>query len=257
MITNDDLKYFKPYLFRENIFPHQIFQKKSELAYMHYTMPSAKFKNSNGDMEFVKKTPQGSKEEIFKWLNFLADNPFGSTIRDYVAAQWEVVEKELADFASFNVHVEGNIPQHDIFKTKLFTHYHPPREDNGVSLTFTSITPLILNNQINERLVYSDYNQIGFKPKTHREIFKDCVHRSDFAKALSREYLDSDKPGLEWSELEFPKSGTLRLKFDGARYPHYVSNESNNVFIVLVFNDVHFNDMADLQKSDFFHYEYL
>lgn len=256
MINTDDLKYFIPYLFRENIFPHQIFQEKSTIAYMHYSLPQIRDYTDPDISAFIKRTPENDREEIFKWLDFLASNPFGVAVRDYILSKWHQISKELKHFASFNVHIEGNMPCHNIYKSKLFAHYHPARLGTGKSMTYTFVTPLCLNTEVAETIRYADYTDIGFKSKSQQEVFAGCKTRYDHAVAMYDAYMNSEAPGLSWKLLPFPTTGTLNLKFDGARYPHSVENEGDNVFIVLVFNDVEFVDSTDCQKHDDFFYQY-
>jgi len=250
MIKHEDLQYFNPELFAENIFPHQQFMYKSERAYMHYVLPQKRNKENN--LEFVRNTPEQSSIEIFRWLEFLGNNPFGNFIKERVEEMWPTVVEEIASFSTFNLQLAGKNPYCNINTNRMFLHYHPPRLSTGKSMTSTYITPLYKSHNAVETFKYTDLNKTERRPKELNEIVSGCKSKLEGAEMLFNEWQSFEGIEADWLEETFPDQGTLCLRFDGARYIHSLENLGDNVYVVLVFNDVLFNDDYDPAEQDDF-----
>jgi len=250
MIKPEDLQYFNPTLFAENIFLHQALRPASERAYMHYVLKEQR--NNESPTEYVKNIPSIAEEEVFKWLNFLADNPFGEFIRDYVAKIWPTISEQIETFSTFNVQIEGSNPYCNINKKSMFLHYHPARLDTGKSMTATFISPMLKYAAATEVFHYADLQYHGRESKSMNTLFADCKTKLDYAYAMYNDWHRDNYKDLEWNDIAFPNNGTLALRFDGSRYVHSVENISDNVYVVLVFNDVVFTTEYDPASADDF-----
>lgn len=250
MISPEDLQYFDPTLFAENLFLHQALRPASERAYMHYVLKQQRDKDD--PLKYVKNYPTEAEAEVFRWLDFLANNPFGEFVRDHVAKVWPLIEDQIDTFSTFNVQIEGSNPYHNIHKKSMFLHYHPARLDTRKSMTATFITPMLLQSEVNEVFKYADLEAHGRQSKTMNELFKDCKSKMDYAYAMFEDWKRENYQGLTWEHIKFPEAGTLAFRFDGARYVHSVENVSDNVFIVLVLNDVVFKDGYDPKDNNDF-----
>lgn len=254
MIKQEDLRHFNPKLFAENFFPHQQFMYKSERAYMHYILGQERSKEDPS--KFVANYPVEAKQRVFKWLDFLADNPFGEFVRDHVKDIWPVVEEQIEHFSTLNVQICGKNPYCGINTSRMFLHYHPPRIDEKKSMTGTFITPMIKQEETKEVFRYADLNNSNKPPKMLNEIIAGSTSFLDSAEKIYKEWRSYEDIELERTDVQFPETGTLALRFDGARYIHSLENLCDNVYVVLVFNDVVFAPDYDPIKNDDFVVEY-
>lgn len=250
MIKHEDLQHFKPELFAENVFPHQQFMPKSERAYMHYVLPQMRSKENN--LEFVRNTPAVASTEIFRWLEFLSNNPFGYFIKERVSELWSTVAEEIQSFSTFNLQIAGKNSYCNINTNRMFLHYHPPRLATGKSMTSTYITPMYKAQDAVETFRYTDLTVAEKSPKGLNEIIAGCKSKLEAAELIFKEWKSFEKINTDWKDVVFPNDGTLCLRFDGARYIHSLENLCDNVYLVLVFNDVIFNDDYNPNSQDDF-----
>jgi len=119
-------------------------------------------------------------------------------------------------------------------------------------MTATFISPMLKYAAATEVFHYADLQYHGRESKSMNTLFADCKTKLDYAYAMYNDWHRDNYKDLEWNDIAFPNNGTLALRFDGSRYVHSVENISDNVYVVLVFNDVVFTTEYDPASADDF-----
>lgn len=137
---------------------------------------------------------------------------------------FDEARKHVSTLYDLFVFFIGNI-EADVEKDSVFAHYHPAWNGEFVQ-TLTGILPIFVVDPITEKIVM---RWIDTDLPKGDAIFGDV-----FFKICKQAWEDA---GQE-HEISFPEQGQLAfLDFDSSHWVHKVEGVSNNIYMVVVFNE--------------------
>jgi len=234
LLNKQDLV-FDARLYSYSYFPQQVLLDPKEIPITYYSL------TFNGrDYDVVSQ-----KNDVMRWLRHLGNGTrMGTLIERYIDWVWESdLKTNIKTFSSFNIHIIGQIPSLNIFSRRLMRHNHPPRHGRKNHYVATYVTPLYIDQPVNQYFAYADYHDVNYSVPSQEQIFNKntpflqaCQNFADVYARMSDAF-----EGLQWQRRIFPETWeTLRINFEGSRYVHSVEQLNTNVHLAAVFNDVEY-----------------